>query len=235
MTIKTVLLSALFVAASINVTFAQSEAARKAIKLGNELFAKEQYTEAIDEYRKVASSSRYEYAQSIYNIAVCYYELRQTDAAVANYKLAIKLRSGKYPKASFALGVVLEDEGDLSAAEAAYRAAIAASNSKFAPAHYRLGVVLALKGDYIAAARSFRAAMSHSPEELVVNSHNNLGVMLARTGQLQAAETEFAIAVRESKGGLEEANRNLKLCRSLIAKTAGESLAPKVSDVAVIH
>ena len=66
---------------------------------GDALVVQEKYKLAIEEYGKVSSRDRDSYARAIYNIAVCYYELWQTDEAITFYKRAVELKEGNYPRA----------------------------------------------------------------------------------------------------------------------------------------
>jgi hypothetical protein len=49
-------------------------------------------------------------------------------------------------------------------------------------------------------------------------------------GHLKEAESQFKIALRLTRGTLEEANLNLKLCRYLMAKGTAEVALFKISD-----
>ena len=201
------------------------EDARDRIKRGNERYARAEYEAAIDEYRRVPRRAGDAYAQSLYNVGVCYYELGRTEEAIVMYRsAAAAARAGRYPKALYALGVALEDLGQLPEAEAAYRRAIDTSGGGHAPAHFKLGVLVARAGDYEAAVALFRKAIARS-EEHFPNSHNNLGVMLARTGRLAEAAREFEVALRQTDGASDEATHNLKLCHSLLAGKTGTRLA----------
>lgn len=95
-----------------------------AIKKGNELVAQGQYEEALKEYERVTANDGELYATAVYNTGVCYYELWQSERAISFYKLALKLREGRYPRASYALGVALEDTGRLREAKKAYQNAL---------------------------------------------------------------------------------------------------------------
>ncbi len=193
---------------------AQTSTAQSAIVYGNRLFAEAKYELAIREYRRVAANDGEAYAQSVYNIGVCYYELWRTDEAINFYKQAIALRRGNYPSALYALGVALEDQKSFGEAKDAYRQSIQTSREN-PSAIYRLGVLLANEGDLQTAAKLFKDASQHRGEH-VAASLNNLGVMLARMGRLAEAENEFAIAIRRSgNAGFSDAEHNLKLCRSL--------------------
>jgi tetratricopeptide (TPR) repeat protein len=206
-------------AASLSIVFGATINAQNStanIERGNKLYAQAKYELAIREYRRVGPGDRHVYAQAIYNVGVCSYELWRTDEAVALFKEAIELKRGEYPRASYALGVALEDLQKFPEAKEAYRKAIQTSQGEFSLPIYRLGVLLANEGDTEAAANCFREASKRRGEHAAA-SHNNLGVMLARMGQLLEAENEFAIAIRQSPYGFSDAEHNLKLCKSLRA------------------
>jgi tetratricopeptide (TPR) repeat protein len=203
---------------------AQNSNAQSAIVYGNKLVAQGKYVLAIEAYRRVAATDGESYAQSIYNIGVCYYELWRTDEAISFYSHAIALRHGRYPSALYALGVALEDQRRFDEAKDAYRQSIKTSQGEFPLAHYRLGVLLANQGDLQTAANLFKEASKHRGEH-VAASHNNLGVMLARMGRLDDAEKEFATALsRSGNGRFSDAEHNLKLCRSLRTAVMSEKL-----------
>ena len=185
--------------------------AQSALKRGNAFWVQENYKAAIEEYRKVSTRDANSYAQAIYNIGVCHYELWQIEEAIIFYKRAVELKHGNYPRASYALGVALEDQGRLAEAKQAYEQA----RKNFAPAIYKLGMLEVRSGEFKKAADLFRDAAARKGEH-VAASHNNLGVMLARLGLLQEAEKSFIVALKESDNRLDDAAHNLKLCRSLM-------------------
>lgn len=186
------------------------------LRRGDALVVQEKYKLAIEEYGKVSGRDRYSYAQAIYNIGVCYYELWQTDEAITFYTRAVELKEGNYPRASYALGVALEDQNRINEAKEAYKQALIASHREFARATYRLGLIEAKAGEFQKAAELFREAAGRAGEH-VPASHNNLGVMLARLGLLKEAEQEFIVALKASEGRFDDAAHNLNLCRSLTA------------------
>jgi tetratricopeptide (TPR) repeat protein len=188
---------------------------RLAIRRGNEKYAKTEFEAAIREYRRVTEDAGDAYAQSLYNIGVCYYELWRTEEAVIFYKRAIAAREGRYPRAWHALGVALEDQGKLPKAKEAYRQSITTSHGEFGAAHFKLGLLIASEGDYETAATLFRKAIARAGDH-VAASHNNLGVMLARLGRMSEAQPEFEFALKETDGAFEDAAYNLRLCRSLL-------------------
>ena len=195
--------------------------ARDIIARGNERYARGEYGAAVEEYGRLTRADGEAYAQALYNIGVCRFELWQTEEAARAYGRAIEARGGHYPKASYALGVALEELKREPEAKEAYERAARAG---YAPAHYKLGVLAARAGDDARAAGHFREAIRRSKEKFPA-SHNNLGVMLARAGRLSEAAREFEAAVRQSDVPFEEAAGNLKLCRKLLAGRSKEGAA----------
>lgn len=240
MKMKNLLLAILLFGLSVGTATAQTDQANAldAIKRGNAKHAAAKYEAAIEEYKRVPQSAGETYAQSLYNIGVCYYELWRTEDAIALYQRAVEARQGRYPKALYAMGVALEDVGRLVEAKEAYKQSITAAggaDSTNAVAHYRLGLLLAREGDYEGAATLFREAIVRADNKFPA-SHNNLGVMLALAGRLTEAEREFKAALRQSDVAFEEAAHNLKLCRSLLNSPTKAQLALlKISTATDIH
>ena len=210
---------------------------RDTIRRGNAHYAKAEYEAAIAEYESVSPNAGESYAQSLYNVGVCYFELWRTEDAVLQYRQAIAERQGRYPVALYALGIALEELKRPREAKDAYRLAITTSGGKHAAAHYRLGLLAADARDYEAAASFFRKAIALSRDQLPAGAgspggqpawgacHNNLGVMLALSGRLQEAKREFETAISQTHGTLPEAADNLKLCRALLLSATKVELA----------
>src|SRR5215212_11820040 len=97
---KRLMLAVLLLTVSCTIAVAQTSwsSAPEAVRRGNERYSRGEYEAAIKEYRRVPQSTVL-YAQSLYNIGVCYYELMQTEDAIAMYKRAVEARGGHYPKA----------------------------------------------------------------------------------------------------------------------------------------
>lgn len=234
---KRLTLALLLLTFSCTIAVAQTSwfSAQEAVRRGNERYARGEYEAAIKEYRQVPQGAATVYAQSLYNMGVCYYELWRTEDAIAMYRRAVEARGGRYPKALYAMGVALETSGRLDEAKEAYRQAIAASDGKYtearlAVAHYRLGLLKGREGDYDGAAALFKEALARSKDRFPA-VHNNLGVMLALAGRVAEAEQEFEIALRQATERFEEAANNLKLCRLLqTQETQAASASLKVSD-----
>lgn len=221
---KRLLLTVLLVSLScVTATGQESRSqARDRVRRGNEMYARAEYEAAIREYRRVPDKSGEVYAQSLYNIGVCYYELRRTREAIIMYRSAVEASRGRYPKALYALGVALEDSSQWPEAKEAYRQALVASGGNYAEAqlavaHYRLGLLAMREGDYEGADTLFREAIARSRRRFPA-SHNNLGVALALAGRLSMAEQEFELALKGARGAFGEAAHNLRLCRAALAK-----------------
>jgi tetratricopeptide (TPR) repeat protein len=71
------------------------------IRRGNGQYKIGEYQAAIEEYRRVSPGAGKAYAQSLYNIGVCYYELAER-SAIAFYRQAISEQQGHYPAALYA-------------------------------------------------------------------------------------------------------------------------------------
>ena len=214
MNIKNFFFTTVFIVAAVITSNAQPTDANSILKRGNALVAQEKYKLAIEEYNKVSNRDSDLYARATYNIGVCYYELWQTDDAIAFYKRAIDLKHGKYPRASHALGVALEDQEKFTEARAAYEQAVSVSHGDFVRATFSLGLLEAKTGDFKKAAALFRETAARDGAH-VPSSHNNLGVMLVHLGFLKEAEQEFVVALQQAEGRFDEAAHNLSLCRSL--------------------
>jgi tetratricopeptide (TPR) repeat protein len=200
--------------------------AREAIKRGNIRYSNAQYAEAIEAYQNVGREAGPTYAEALFNIGVCYYEMWKTDRAIEMYRQAVEARGGNYPKALYAMGVALEDLGKTGEAKQEYSRAVAISAHEFAPASYKLGLILAREGKYSNAAKLFREAIANSSYRFPA-SRNNLGVMLANLGSFREAEHEFQLALEEAGGTFTEASYNLKLCQTVISAR----VTPQTADL----
>lgn len=238
---KRLMLALLLLTLSTTLTMAQggSSDAAEAIRRGNEMYARGEYEAAVKEYGQVTQRQGAAYAQALYNIGVCYFELQRTEDAVNMYRRAIEARSGRYPKALYGLGVALEILRRPEDAKEAYRQGIAVSDGKYteerlAVAHYRLGLIAGREGDYEGAAAFFREALARSKERFPA-AHNNLGVMLALAGRIVEAEQEFEAALRQSTTDFAEAAYNLKLCRTRLSKETQVAFASmKIADATFV-
>src|SRR5215213_2487975 len=98
----------------------QGGGSQELVARGNERYARAEYEAAIKVYTLVPAEAGEAYAQALYNIGVCRFELWQTEEAARMYRLAVEARGRRYPKASYALGVALEELGRASEAKESY-------------------------------------------------------------------------------------------------------------------
>lgn len=203
----------------------RADSASEAMEQGNALFALGQYEMAIFQYRVALPLMNSEQAaQARYNIGACYYQLRQMSSAVTEFREAIKIRAGSYPKAAYALGLALKELGRLAEARAAFTQAAQHSGERQTEALMELGILLARDGDYQAAISRLRQALRQRSRYLP-QIHNNLGVILALNGQPTDALEQFDLALKQSGGRLSEASHNLQLCHRLLDGNAPRLIA----------
>jgi tetratricopeptide (TPR) repeat protein len=204
----------------------------EAFERGLQLYAQGRYLHAITEFRDSLSGFGPYYAQSLYNIGVCHYELGQKREAARWYREAIRVREN-YVAAFHALGVALDDLGETAQSKEAFARAAELSRHKHAPSLFRLGLMHHREGEFEEAADYYRKAINQSPAPAF---HNNLGVVEAMLGDLDAARRQFEIALLRSKGKFEGAAHNLGLCRKMIAASSRSLIARlQVSSSAAVE
>src|SRR5919112_1304960 len=110
---------------------AAQERAQEIIARGNELYARGEYRSAVAEYERVSRTEGEAYAQALYNIGVCRFELWQTEEAARAYRQAIEARGRRYPEGAYAPRVA---PGELKREPEAKDAYEQAARSGYAPA-----------------------------------------------------------------------------------------------------
>src|SRR2546425_8374077 len=93
---KILLAVLLLMSGSLALAQTTASEARDFIKSGNAKYAKAEYESAIVDYQHIEPAAGEVYAQALYNIGVCYFELWHTEDAVAMYRKAIKARGGSF-------------------------------------------------------------------------------------------------------------------------------------------
>ncbi len=223
MSIKSLLKPFVFLLAIVPSIIAQQSDRPQSFERGLQLYAQGQYDRAIAEFRESLSQFGPYYAQSLYNIGVCNYELGRKSESIGWYREAIRFKAN-YVAAFHALGVALDDLSETAQSREAFTRAVELSREKHAPSLFRLGLALQREGDLEAAAVSYKKAIRESGDRMP-GCHNNLGVIEAMLGDLNAAERHFETAIRQSKGNFESAKYNLSLCREMIATSTRSLLA----------
>ena len=130
--------------------------------------------------------------ESHYNLAAMLQAKDQLDAAIAEYKEAVRLRPND-ATANNALGAALVADGQPASATAMLNAAIEARPDYF-DAHYNLGIALGQMGDVERAAEHFRIALKLQPNDAAVEA--NLGAALAALGKSAEAKAHLQRALQ---------------------------------------
>ncbi|MBA3693811.1 MAG: tetratricopeptide repeat protein [Acidobacteria bacterium] len=213
-----------------SAAFAQSEGASEAFNRGTSAandgqfqLAKMYYESALESLKQAGLNSSAQAAKIEYNLGVCNFRLGESGEAVKHFKLAVRLRDGKYQKAFYALGMAQTELGNWKAARESYISAI--NLKKDDPeAWFDLALIFCCEKNYDKAAEVFRAAIKYGASDLAA-SHNNLGVILAFGGAIDSAEAEFQVAVSQADEKFPVARQNLQILRAFRQKHQPELLA----------
>ena len=129
----------------------------------------------------------------LYNIAgACNAGLMQFDAAINNYKQALKIKPD-YADAYNNMGNALKDKGDSEAAIESYKQALKIKPD-YAQAYNNMGNALKDKGDSEAAIQSYKQALKIKPD--YAHAYNNMGNTLSEKGDLEAAIENYKQALK---------------------------------------
>jgi len=129
----------------------------------------------------------------LYNIAgACNAGLMQFDAAIINYKKALKINPD-YADAYSNMGNALKDKGDLEAAIESYKQALKIKPD-YAQAYNNMGNALKDKGDLDAAIISYKQALKIKPD--YAQAYSNMGNALKSQGDVEAAIDSFKQALK---------------------------------------
>jgi len=129
----------------------------------------------------------------LYNIAgACNAGLMQFDAAINNYKKALKINPD-YADAYNNMGNALKDKGDLEAAIESYKQALKIKPD-YAQAYNNMGNALRKKGDSEVAIESYKQALKIKPD--YAQAYNNMGNALSDKGDLEAAIESYKQALK---------------------------------------
>lgn len=206
-----VLAFAVSVSAQPRRVMLQLDQATKLAKNGEFEKAVSRYREALDRSESDRLDSDH-LAQLHYNIGVCEYHLNHPERAVAELKVAIKLKGGNYSKAFYALGMAESARANWQSARLAFLESLRLNRSN-GEAWFDLAFVDLASGDFAGAEAAFRNSIIYESIDSAW-SHNNVGVLLALRGDLSEAQKEFETALAASAGKLIEARNNLEYCRS---------------------
>ena len=130
---------------------------------------------------------------SLHNIAgAANAGLKQFDAAIYNYKQAVKIDSN-YAEAYYNMGLALSEKGELGAAVDSYKKAVNI-NPNYAEAYNNMGLALHHKGESEAAIGRFKQALKINP--IYAEAHNNMGSALRVNGDLESAIDSHKKAIK---------------------------------------
>ena len=125
------------------------------------LFNQGQLQQALSESSQLLE--RFPNSVILYNIAgACNAGLMQFDAAINNYKKALKIKPD-YAQAYNNMGSALNDKGDLEAAIESYKQALKIKPD-YAEAYNNMGIALKDKGDLEAAIESYKQVLKIKPD-----------------------------------------------------------------------
>jgi tetratricopeptide (TPR) repeat protein len=197
---------------------AQTPFIRQTFEAANAAAQKQQYEQAIEKYQATILRADVErlsetfLAKIHFNIGVCFYHLKKTNEAVAEFTEAVKLSKRGYQKAFYALGMAQKDLKDWRAAASALRDALKIDKTD-GEAWFDLGLIYLEEKNFAAARKAFENSVKYKSVN-EADAHNNLGVIAALENDWTAAETKFITALTVSSNKSVEARNNLQFCQS---------------------
>ncbi len=130
------------------------------LQQGNTLFSRNEYNEAIRQY-KLAIAAKPDFAEAFLNIGAVYQRLKNYDEAIYHYRRAVELRSD-YPEAYNGIGRVYNNMRNFDKAIENFKKAITL-NPEYYQAHHALGSVYFNQRNYEQAAYHYRRAVEINP------------------------------------------------------------------------
>ena len=158
--------------------------------LGNALFARGDFDDAIYHYRR-ALEIKPDYAEPHSNLGNIAADRGHLDEAIDCYRQSLAI-APDYAEAHNNLGNALARRGNLDEAIIHFRKALQ-GRKDFVGAYYNLGNALASRQQFDEAIRNYQKAVDLSPDD--AEAHNNLGLALVGSGQLAAAITHYRTAL----------------------------------------
>jgi serine/threonine protein kinase/Flp pilus assembly protein TadD len=162
--------------------------------LGNALFKKRQWDEAIAEYREAIRLKK-DYAEAHNGLGGAFSENGQLGKARAEFEEAIRLKND-HAVPHYNLGNIHRNQGDLDGAISEYRQAIRIKEN-YPEAYCNLGLTLQEKGQLDESIEVLRQAIRLKKD--LANAHQILGNAWVRKGQLNEAIAEYREAIHFQK------------------------------------
>ena len=194
--------------------FAQTPFIKQTFEAATDAARKQQYESAIEKYRATilyAETERLDdafLAKIHFNIGVCFYHLKRTSEAVAEFTQAIKSSKREHQRAFYALGMAQKDLKNWRKAKNAFRDALRIKKDD-GEAWFDLGLIYLEEKDFTSAATAFEKSIKHQSVNSA-DAHNNLGVIAALGNDWSLAEKEFETALLNKSV---EASGNLQFCK----------------------
>jgi tetratricopeptide (TPR) repeat protein len=171
--------------------------------LGNALFRKGQFDDAVVQYQKVLRIYP-NYAQAHNNLGLDLFHKGQLDDALVHYQKALEINPN-IPETHSNLGMALFQKGRVDDAFVHYQKALEI-NPNYPEAHRNLGNVLIQEGQVEDAVAHYQKALEINPD--FPQAHYNLGNALIQKGQVEDAVAHYQKAV-EINPNYAEARNNL--------------------------
>jgi tetratricopeptide (TPR) repeat protein len=163
--------------------------------LGNILFRRGRYADAVPHYLKVLELNP-DHTNARANLAATLAAMNDLDGAIRHWSEAVR-REPDRPEFTRDLAMALKRAGRNAEALALWQAALARHPNALEP---RVGVAAALfqLGRYAEAESHYRAIVAAAPDN--AGMHTNLALTLARQGRLEQAAAELRTALRIDPG-----------------------------------
>ena len=152
--------------------------------------------------------------------------LKQFDAAIHNYKQALKIKPD-YAEAYFNMANVFKVKGDLEEAIENYKQALKLKPN-YADAYNNMGNALKDKGDPEAAIESYKQALKFRPNN--ANTYNNMGSALKDKGDLEEAINSYKEAIKIKPNYTRAKSNLVKLLTTFTTKNESSNLIVKVNE-----
>jgi len=152
--------------------------------------------------------------------------LKQFDAAIHNYKQALKIKPD-YADAYFNMANVFKVKGDLEEAIENYKQALKLKPN-YADAYNNMGNALKDKGDPEAAINSYKQALKIRPNS--ANTYNNMGSALKDKGDLEEAVNSYKKAIKIKPSYTRAKSNLVKLLTTFTSKNESSNLIVKVNE-----
>jgi tetratricopeptide (TPR) repeat protein len=152
--------------------------------------------------------------------------LMQFDAAIINYKKALKIKPN-YTEAYYNMGIALKEKGDFEGAIDSYKQALKIKPD-YAEAYYNMGNIFKDKGGPEAAIVSYKKALKIKPD--YAEAFNNMGISLKEKGDFEGAIDSYKQALK-IKPDYSEVQENLVLLlTSYIPQKENPNLIVKINE-----